>query len=681
MTIINWDDDPNSAIGSGFDTGAGRVCGDCVERTDVASAGGDEVYFTIDLVTSRTEMARRLQVSASASIRAAAGTSGSGRARFFQDLSINQYSLYLVVSCIVRKASARMRDVRLKDTFKVLLENNKTEEFHRSCGNEFIVGSTIGGEFYAVYEFQTTSSDQREEVEAAVRASGALGSFSAEGDFQLSMRKLTDRYSMTFRTYAYGVPSTVLLPSNGNEIVDFARNFPQYVSSSGRVYTGSTLGYVTCENYPTLQPNPIDLQQQNLMLEDSAARRLRLLDLIASIDYILFNGSQFETFDSQHLTAKGNELRSQVNALTQAASTCLSDYRQCPLLPAQDPTVELPRRRVSSVVGAIALAKEASTQAESNALNVENYARQILEIRRRINVGPEGVQLADEATRALRDAEDSLLLTARYAEDVETTSGVTPETEEFIQRARLAVTRAREDVDTAKRLYQEVYDIGFAPYWTAPTIVLTRLTYKPGNSRQGLVDSSAQVIAFYYTFDPSRPSIPLLSNMAKCPKGGDLIAEHFFEPIDHTRGIASPIMGCVSSTGMGDLHGIAIFDNYIGISNRGDICNNLQQLFLTADQPMEAVFVLKSTQTQLSTRVALRFIRNDDPSRYREFIVGMGEGAGMHDGYQYGQIVREQFTEVLNLPRINQTSLGWRKRGSFASKDECDCETEHHEMI
>ena len=70
-TTRDWDGPGGMEIGVGFDSGSANVRGDCVIRKAPEGSGGDEVYYTVDLVKSRTQMLKKLNISASASLKTA----------------------------------------------------------------------------------------------------------------------------------------------------------------------------------------------------------------------------------------------------------------------------------------------------------------------------------------------------------------------------------------------------------------------------------------------------------------------------------------------------------------------------------------------------------------------------------------------------------------------------------
>ena len=527
----------------------------------------------------------------------------------------------------MRKDTVRMRDVELKENSKALLENGNGEEFHRRCGNEFIVGSTKGGEFYGVYQINSSSSDQLREIEAQVSASGALGSWSASGDFQQSIRKLSELYSMSFRTYIYGVASNVEKPTTADEMIDFAQKFPQYVEDAGREYLATCMNYETCDNYPIIEePNQIDIERQKQVLESLADHRLRILNIIASIEYILYHSEQFEPFNSTSLTNEANKLRDAVNLIVAAASRCLNDWQECELLNnLPDPAaISLPKRMDSNVIGAIALAKEAAQRAQRHAQACDLHTRKIVEISRQIKIGSDGVTLANQAKTELSDAKTALMMTQQALVDARTTNAVTDEVLQWIELAEEAVRYANDDILIAEEHWNKCYKIGYAPYWKAPTVIYLG-NYGPSGTKSQFSKDFKIDESFYqkYCEDPqSRNPIKILPGCDNPQR------------IDWGRGsgkLGCPIEDRYGSADMPGHHGITLKtlfggEQWLKFGVSTEWMSHLypsghdSEFYNISNTEWDAAIILESQGTGLRTLVNLRLFCFDGIAKHDNYI-------------------------------------------------------------
>ena len=207
------------------------------------------------------------------------------------------------------------------------------------------------------------------------------------------------------------------------------------------------------------------------MLEWLGSQRLRYLDVISSIEYVLYNHEQFEPFDSSALNSTANTLRKAIDEIMEAASKCVNDYRQCNRIDLPNPVVPLPARRDSNVIDALHLAQEASKRAELHGRACNDHVRKVLDIGRTTQTGPNGKPSADKAKIELANAKGALSLAQRAYEDARTADRVdNAEIDRLIAVASSWVNRANDDVALAEQKYNtEIYPVGYAPYWNAPT--------------------------------------------------------------------------------------------------------------------------------------------------------------------------------------------------------------------
>lgn len=656
-TQREFDGQAGMEIGVGFDAVAGEVRGDCVVRTEPEGVGGDEIFFAIDLISTRQELMRRMNISASASLKVAIG-SGSSKARYFSEQNVHRYSIYIVVTCVVQHTSRRMRDVELNTQARQLLEAGNIEGFRRRCGDEFLVGLTTGGEFYGIYELQTRSADEQREAEFSIRGSGAIGMYSASGSagFEDAMRKLSERFNMRFRMFSVGgTPNS--LPITAAELIEYARTFPQLVRGDGsKKYVATFLDYDTLD-LPA-GPNPIDVQNQKDIIDRLAIQRLQYLDVISSIEYVLGNPLQFELFDSQSLNAKVNELRDAVNRIVQASSRCMNDFRQCELLTdLPDPAVRLPERKDATCIGAINLAMQAADRAAAHATACEGFTRRILEISREIKTGSSGVRLADEAATKLKDATEAKKQSTRAVEDAITTTGVCAGTDEFIAAAKRSAARAAEDLELATKKYNEtIFPVGYSPYWHAPRRIVFR---EICNYVGGLFWDGG--ITFGYNEESGPHGRVLLDKYCKDPKGGKLTAEQACErpePCGFLGGTLCPIAGQAFASDSQGVMGVSIGSG--GIATRYDP-NKAFSLWFSfgvnsdlLNSPVKASVVLRSAATGLRTLVEFDLVFAQGPVVFDEYIHG--------DGEKRGQVFHntESFEpESLQHAFTDDKALGW----------------------
>lgn len=331
------------AFGVGFDSISGDVKGDCVLRTEpeLPTVGqGQEVSFFLELITDSAQLAKRLEVSASASLKLGVG-GGSAKAKFVSEQKINSYSCFLLVRVVVNNPTKRIRDVRLADTARELLATGKESEFRRRCGDEFLVGITTGGEFIGMIEIESQDETDKKNISAKARASGLTWKASAE--FDRAVENITAQRNTKVTLFRKG-GTQASIPIELGDMIGQARDFPRLVAGGDAyAYSASFQNYEVLDLPPTA--NPIDVKQQAYVVERMAAEHMRYQNMLNNIEYVLDHPEQFEQFDRAALNAKADELRGALNKIVESASKCFDNYKMCQLPTALPDLGVLPQRK------------------------------------------------------------------------------------------------------------------------------------------------------------------------------------------------------------------------------------------------------------------------------------------------------------------------------------------------
>jgi len=343
VPIREFDSSQGMSWGVGFNSVAGEVRGDCVLRTDPEpplGVTGQEVVFKLRQITTSSELAEELNISASGSFRAQFGKA-SAKASYASQQNINRFSVYLLVQVLVTNPVERMRDVKLTAEAWDLLEIKGEEEFRERCGDEFLSGITTGGEYLAILQITTKSEEERKNVSASVRAKG--GTWRAGADFKFALEKISEEQEIEVTSFQQGGDTTTV-PNTLEEILERAVNFPQQVKDKSFPYTAFFQDYAVLDLPPGM--NPIDVANQKRVIEKLADYYLSYSDTLNSIEYVFKNPAQFEDFDAVALNTKANEVRGVLNTLVESASSCFNNYKSCKLPDDLSmPVVELPTRK------------------------------------------------------------------------------------------------------------------------------------------------------------------------------------------------------------------------------------------------------------------------------------------------------------------------------------------------
>jgi hypothetical protein len=472
MPVRDFEQDRGMAYGVGFDSVSGIVCGDCVVRTDPESPAGvlgQKVSFKLRQITSSSELAKELEISASASLRATFG-GASAKATFASSQKINQFSIYLLVQVRVTNPTRRLRDVKLTNEASELLKGQGLEAFRKRCGDEFLSGITTGGEYLAILQANTSSDEEQKKLSISMNAKGAGGMWSASASFRSSLEQISQEHSLEVTSFQQGGDESEV-PDKVEEIIKRAVNFPKQVEGD-KAYACSAF----FQDYKTLDlpqgMNPIDVEQQKNVIEKLAEYYLSYSDVLSSIEYVTKNFDQFDAdaFVLAVLSQKANDIRKIMNMLRDSASNCFNDYRSCNL-PENIvlPVVDLPARKRVEVKDAINAAKAAANNATGYAADAKKAAQKVMDILRKIAPGSSGKDLADEARKEVDNAKEAAKLAKREADNAVLAKDMTEEATQFADTAIVQSNEAEQAVEIANRNAEEAYKIGYKPYWNLST--------------------------------------------------------------------------------------------------------------------------------------------------------------------------------------------------------------------
>jgi hypothetical protein len=311
-------------FGAGFDSVSEDVRGDCVvPREPQSSIGqGQDVTFSMEVITDSSQLARKLSVSASASLKVGVG-GGSAKAKFVTEQKLNSYSTFLLLHVTVTNATQRLRDVRLSDSARKLLATGKPNEFRKMCGDEFVVGVTTGGEFIGMIKIESTSEQRKREITAKARASGLTWKASAE--FEHAVSSMAEHYNMSAVVFQKGGQTSI--PVEPAEMIQRAKEFPTLVAGEKSFPYSATFQPYDVLDLPEV--NLVDVQVQRETIDKLAKMSMAYRDMAENIEYILCSPEQFVEFDRAELHARRNTFLEALNQIHDKASSCFANLGAC----------------------------------------------------------------------------------------------------------------------------------------------------------------------------------------------------------------------------------------------------------------------------------------------------------------------------------------------------------------
>lgn len=324
--------------GVGVDSLTGAIRGDaviCTPPVKVPGAEGQQWILRLDQIEASEDLYHALGLSAELNVSWGLFT-GSGKFTFAENTRVSSYSLFLLVSMAVRNGFQQMREVQFTESAASLLQQGQLAVFRQRFGDTFVRGLLTGGEYYAVLEIKTRSSEEKQEMSAELAAS--YGEFvDAKGKFAEALSTKLQNKQVSIRAFANGGDEAV--PQTLEEVIQKAVQFPATVAGKRSVpYVALLVDYQTLDIAGT--PTWIDTlnAKETLMALASAQQFIR--QKISDIDYILQNQGEFAGLNNStlsQLNSTREQLRQQLMQTTRAASRCAHNVMDC-----EPATLEMP---------------------------------------------------------------------------------------------------------------------------------------------------------------------------------------------------------------------------------------------------------------------------------------------------------------------------------------------------
>ena len=335
-------------FGVGIDTVTGNPLGDPVLRSEAEermNAEGQAVTFYMQQIESSEELNDAL--SASASVSARYGFfSGSASFDFAQQSSCNKYSMFLLISTVVTNSFRQMRDVKLAPHAIRLWESGDKDAWLQAMGDCYCRGVSTGGVLNVLLRIDTEDEDHKSEISSEVQAgmNAGVAGFNAKAQFSSMVSRVSSMTSVTLSHQQLGGDQDINFEPD--KILDHASVFADSVNGNlAKPFSIVGSPYETVTNLPA-QPNKFDRRLQKDVIAECGKLRLRYLDMINDIDYVLAKPHQFdwkgqERAKAKELDNKADALREAITDLTRRASACADNQGACEM-PTGDDTVRLP---------------------------------------------------------------------------------------------------------------------------------------------------------------------------------------------------------------------------------------------------------------------------------------------------------------------------------------------------
>lgn len=320
-------------LGDGVDSISGQKRGACVMFSESISETltnytAQQSVTTFDKIESSSEFSSFLGLEAEASYSSFA----SAKMDFKNRLSFNEHTLYVLVKASAERVGEQIKtnDVKLTPEAWELLENQDYDRFKERCGSGFIGVITSGGEFFALYQFQSESREEFESLNAEAKFSYGVAKGSAE--FEEKIDKLSKVSSVSIDVFANGDAENET-PVSAEDALEYAKGFRSSVFELERsVGISVVLWDYTILNMPPGAQVRFENAALSSEVQRIESRLYQYDDAIANLDYALSHPDQFDHSEGafERMSEKLNELTTAKWGLVDRGMACLArDLETC----------------------------------------------------------------------------------------------------------------------------------------------------------------------------------------------------------------------------------------------------------------------------------------------------------------------------------------------------------------
>ncbi|QAY80452.1 jacalin-like lectin [Sphingosinicella sp. BN140058] len=203
-------------------TGAGLSTALIGTKSNVEASGFARCY----VATSSRTLLETLEISEDSAAGFGSIAKGSHKLALAKTLNLTAHSVHVAVRAVRVLGGDAATGVELKDG--VLPPDNEPDlrEFVAVYGDRFVSEIKIGGEYFAVYSFQSEDRQTQMSVVGQLAAAGIVNGVSLSTEIEAKFSKSIREIDVA-RTFAQSVVGLreYTLPGDEKEIVDFARTF------------------------------------------------------------------------------------------------------------------------------------------------------------------------------------------------------------------------------------------------------------------------------------------------------------------------------------------------------------------------------------------------------------------------------------------------------------------------
>jgi hypothetical protein len=234
----------------------------------------------VEVCESLSELADALEIDASLSVSYLKAVSVTAKMEFAKKLNVTAKSVTIVVYAVHGIGTWSAKNVRLQDGVKTPTNDDSAADFAQSYGDSFISSVTLGGEFFAVYIFNTETREEQQSLAASLKGEGIGGGVETEAEVQVKLSKFlkTTKTSWTLKQEITGIANPAF-PAQ-DKLIDFALKFSTLQLTSPATTNIKVQGHESVPNFGRKFIKVVKNRRYFLNAEDGLLHSLAQLTIV-----------------------------------------------------------------------------------------------------------------------------------------------------------------------------------------------------------------------------------------------------------------------------------------------------------------------------------------------------------------------------------------------------------------
>jgi hypothetical protein len=273
----------------------------------------------IQVCESLSELAQALEIDASLSVSYLKAVDVTAKMEFARKLNVTARSVTIVVYANHVIGDWDAKDVKLKEDVKAPTDDKSAASFVKTYGDSFVRSVTLGGEYFAVYIFNTETREQQQNLAASLKGD-IKGVVKADAQLKLNDFLKTTKTSWTLKQGMTGILNPKF--PDQDKLIQFALDFPD-LQLTGPVATNIKVnGYEDVRGFDESFDKVVENRSYFLHPKRGLLQKLAQLATVSNqIDWLKRIYSRYKYEGDKALGALSDRVETDIDAIdTQIAA-------------------------------------------------------------------------------------------------------------------------------------------------------------------------------------------------------------------------------------------------------------------------------------------------------------------------------------------------------------------------